>query len=305
MGSPLFAEHAIGDVLEWLWDAVAEPVLTVLGITGRPQPGGAWPRLCWCPSGFLSLLPLHAAGHHATRAEAVPRTAMDRVVSTYTPTVQALSSPPSAGDGLKACEYLVVVMPRTPGASDLPGASVEARFLRGLFGDRVRLLGAVDGRPPATVADVLEALPASRCVHFGCHALSDINAPSAGGLLLEDGRERLLSVRDLIEMDLDGLELAFLSACDTARPSPALLDEVVHLASAFRVAGYPHVVATLWEIGDRSAAYITERFYRALSEHESPAAALHRAVRQLREDLPGRPSQWAAHIHVGAANIRE
>jgi hypothetical protein len=63
------------------------------------------------------------------------------------------------------------------GAADLPGASVEARFLRGLFGDRAQLLGAVDGQPPATVADVLKALPESRWVHFGCHAPSNMEAP--------------------------------------------------------------------------------------------------------------------------------
>jgi CHAT domain-containing protein len=102
-------------------------------------------------------------------------------------------------------------------------------------------------------------------------------------------------------MDLDGAEMAFLSACGTARPAPAVLDEVVHLASTFGVADYPYVLATLWEVSDRSAAYISEHFYRGLAERENSiaaaAASLHGAVPQLREDLPDRPSQWAAHIH--------
>jgi CHAT domain-containing protein len=165
------------------------------------------------------------------------------------------------------------------------------------------LLGAVDGRPPATVADVLEALPTSRWAHFACHALSDLTQPSSSRLLLGDGRDHPLSIMDVLELDLGGVELAFLSACATARPAPNLIDEVVHLASAFRMAGYRHVVATLWPVGDRSAALISEQFYRGLAERGNSAAAapiaLHAAVRQLRDRIPDRPSKWAAHVHVG------
>lgn len=34
--------------LEWLWDAVAGPVLHQLGIIGPPGEDDPWPRLCWC-----------------------------------------------------------------------------------------------------------------------------------------------------------------------------------------------------------------------------------------------------------------
>ncbi|WP_446685426.1 hypothetical protein [Kibdelosporangium aridum] len=56
--------HTILDILAWLWDKIAEPVLTRLGYTGPPAPGEAWPRMWWCPTGRLALLPLHAAGHY-------------------------------------------------------------------------------------------------------------------------------------------------------------------------------------------------------------------------------------------------
>ena len=63
------------DVLDWLWDAVAEPVLAVLGRTGPPSDGEPGPRVWWCPTGPLTVLPIHAAGHHPrhrTSAAAVP-----------------------------------------------------------------------------------------------------------------------------------------------------------------------------------------------------------------------------------------
>ena len=56
--------HTILDVLAWLWDALAEPVLTTLGYDTTPKAGAPWPRIWWCPIGPLTVLPIHAAGHH-------------------------------------------------------------------------------------------------------------------------------------------------------------------------------------------------------------------------------------------------
>ena len=304
VGTPLFAEYAIQQVLAWLWDCVTEPVLNALGFSGPPDAKDPWPTVCWCPSGFLSLLPLHAAGHHETRSAANPRTVMDRVISTYTATVGTLLEPMSR-DKASPCDLVVVAMPSTPGAQDLPGAALEAQSLGSLFGNRARLLGDVNGGSPATVSAVLATLPLCRWAHFACHAFSDIIRPSSSRLVFADGTEHPLTFRELTSLDLDDTKMAFLSACATGRPAPALLDEVVSLASAFTLVGYTHVVATLWPVGDRSAAFIAESFYRQIQRQnnasDTAALALHSAIRQLRDQAPGRPSKWAAHIHVGRA----
>ena len=104
-GGRAAAEQRLGDTLGWLWDALAGPVLDRLGITGPPRDGQPWPRLWWCVSGLLSFLPVHAAGHHDTRADAAPATVIDRVISSYTPTLRALTharrpGPAAAGDGV-------------------------------------------------------------------------------------------------------------------------------------------------------------------------------------------------------------
>ncbi|MEV6955567.1 CHAT domain-containing protein [Streptomyces sp. NPDC051183] len=123
----LAAQDVLTSVLGWLWDAVAEPVLTRLGHTRQPEEGQPWPRLWWAPGGVLGALPLHAAGHHTDLAAdgadgAGRRTVMDRVVSSYTPTLRALRHARAQArrqrTGPVAHRALLVAMPVTPGLPD-------------------------------------------------------------------------------------------------------------------------------------------------------------------------------------------
>jgi tetratricopeptide (TPR) repeat protein len=290
------AEDAISAVLAWLSDTVTGPVLDHLGYSTAHPEDVPWPRVWWCPSGFLSLLPLHAAGHHEPvhdRGDAV----VDRVVSSTTPTLRALlhaRRPPGGGDP----RILVVRMPVTPGEQDLPGAAHDAETLTSLWSDAVTVVGLV-GEAPATCADVTALLPQRNWVHFACHGASDLTDPSASRVLLVD---RALTVTDLTQTWLPDAELAFLGACTTAR-SGLLADEPIHLAAACQLAGYRHVVASLWAIDDVTTAALTGRFYRELksagSQAESAAHALHRATRLLRAMHRRTPSRWAPFTHAG------
>ena len=57
--------------------------------------------------------------------------------------------------------------------------------------------------------------------------------------------------------------LAFLSACNTADVRGDIPDEAVHLASAFQLIGFEHVIGTAWPVPDHTALAVTERFYAA------------------------------------------
>jgi hypothetical protein len=117
------AANRMARTLGWLWDTVAGPVLDALGITGPPRDGEPWPRLWWCPSGVLSFLPLHAAGHHDTAYDTV----LDRVVCSVTPTLRALAhSRRAAGSPSRrrADRAVVVAMPK-PQASIMPTCRVS------------------------------------------------------------------------------------------------------------------------------------------------------------------------------------
>jgi len=304
---PRATEERLTAVLGWLWDAIAGPVLARLGLTGPPVSGEEWPRLWWCLPGLPSFLPLHAAGHHDTKADAVPQTVLDRVMSSYTPSVRALlyarRAHPADGaenrdpaDGQE--DILVVAMPTTPGAGSLPFAGYEADLLGQRFPGRTRTLTGTG----ATYATVIQALARARLVHFACHGTADLANPSASYLSLYDHERRPLTVSDVARLRLEHADLAFLSACSTARPGTRLTDEAIHLASAFQLAGYRHVIGTLWPVIDSAAAKVSKGIYSDLAgagTTDASAAALHTITRELRDQQLDAPSAWASHIHSG------
>lgn len=287
--------RTLSGTLGWLWDTIAAPVLGHLGLRG-PAQGTPWPRLWWCPTGWLSFLPLHAAGHgHPDSGTWV----MDRAVSSYTPTLRALVRA-RAGlvTGTPALPSpLVVALPDTPGAAPLPGVAREAELLSELFPGARLMTG-----PDATVEAVGGALDAHPWVHFSCHGVSELLNPSESGLILYDGK---LTVSDVATRRPVTPQLAMLSACSASQGGIELSDEAVQLASSFQLAGYPHVIGTLWPIADKLATHLTEAFYTALAEDIArgrpidPAAALHHPVRALRDRYAQAPHLWAAHIHTG------
>ncbi|GAA1530725.1 hypothetical protein GCM10009730_44990 [Streptomyces albidochromogenes] len=325
-GDRIAAQRSLRGVLEWLWEAAAEPVLTAMSTTpgGPPGPdaGEPLPRVWWVPGGLMGLLPLHAAGFHTDPGAGPPRrTVMDRVISSYTPTVRALRHArrnlprPSPTDDLRS---LIVAMPSTPGLSPLDHAAEEARRIRALLPHPVQLTrpgpAADDHQPPPrsdtpTTAAVLARLPQYAVAHFACHAESDRTDPSQSRLLLGDHATTPLTVAALARINLTDARLAYLSACSTADPgSPDLLDEAIHLTSAFQLAGFPHVIGTLWPINDRLAADIAESFYTHLTpgppggalDPARSATALHHTIRAIRDRYPATPSLWAGYLHSGA-----
>jgi hypothetical protein len=289
---PAGVRSVIKEVLAWMWDTVAGPVLDALGHTAVPA-GDSWPRVWWCPTGPLTALPLHAAGRAPDSA------VLDRVVSSYTPTLRALSRAQPAADQT-APRILLVAMPTTPYLRDgapLAEARQEADTVIEIFPDAHTLRVGEQ----ATRHEVLADLGTHAYAHFACHGGIDQDQPQQSGLFLADGR---LSIDELSRQELPpgSARLAFLSACDTGSPSTALPDEAVTMAAALQIAGFHHVIATLWPIRDSIAPEAARIFYQALTATAPggwrPAEALHAAVRHLRSDH-GDPADWVPYIHCG------
>ena len=293
--------HVVLDNLEWLWDVVAEPVLTALGHTSRPEADSPWPRVLWCPTGPLTALPIHAAGHHPRLRTATADSTdcvLDRVISSYTTTLTALtrSRQPLARSPVR---QLTVGMAITPGLPPLPAVPTEMKVLARHFTPSElnhQLVGS-----QATQAAVLSAMATHSLVHLACHASQQHADPTSSGFALWDGR---LTITDLAGQPTQRRDLAFLSACQTATGSVRNLDEAIHLAAAMQFLGYRHVIATLWTIADSPAPEVADNVYKTLSQSGTPdpdrtGEALHQAIHSLRQADPTNPLLWAPYIHLG------
>ncbi|MFJ8158494.1 CHAT domain-containing protein [Streptomyces sp. NPDC094468] len=300
-GAAEAAETEIDGILTDLWDVVTGPVLDALGhhtVADGPLPDR--PRVWWCPAGALSALPLHASGRTETRFDDVPLTVPDRVVSSYTPTLDSLLPRSTGGTGGAPAHTLVVATATAPGVradAEDPNTLTEADAVTRLApGPVTRLIG-----PDATRARVEEALGTARRAHFACHADTDPRDPAAGRLRLADHDDRPFDVTAISALDLSAAEFAFLAACSTAAPGLRNPDEAVHLASGFRLAGFRQVVGTLWPLFGDPVLAVVEYVHAAVaaSGPEVAAAALHEAVLDLRSTWSDQPSVWAGLLHVG------
>ncbi len=315
----LTGEARIFQVLAWLWDNAAGPVMDALGYRDTHRRGTPWPRVWWAPGGHLGQLPLHAAGHYAGQPSGDHGTwnVMNRVISSYTPTIRALGYAREQAARSRPGKSLIVAAPSVPGSRALEWAASEAAALLSFLPEPVLLAdpgltgpaGGIEAGPPTQKA-VLGQLPGCSIVHFACHADTDLADPSRSRLLLADHDNAPLTVSSLAPVKLDHAQLAYLSACRTAiTDNVKLIDESIHLTSAFQLAGFPHVIGTLWDIEDEGAATIASDFYKRLAigvpvpghlDTLRAAHALHEVTLALRGRFPGRPSLWAAYTHSGA-----
>ncbi|KAF2135190.1 uncharacterized protein K452DRAFT_281871, partial [Aplosporella prunicola CBS 121167] len=215
-------------VLEWLWDAVALPILEALGFQSFIQDDN-WPRIWWIPMGHLSLFPLHVAGRHVEKST---ETVLDRVMSSYSPSIKA----PLYGNqhSKKNVRHigkenaLLVSIQDTPGNSSLSFAAQEVAKIKELCPSMqlnpVELL-------QKSRKEIIRCLRTSKIFHFASHVYSDPVEPSQSSLLLSDWQESPLTIVDLRDQRLQENSpfLGYLSACSTGtNNAEQLADEAIH-----------------------------------------------------------------------------
>jgi hypothetical protein len=302
------AHHRVDVMLrelqEWMWDSFVQRILNKVGFTATPEGDvSTWPRMWWCPTGPLTVLPVHTAGyHHDMVGTGGPtHTVLDRVVSSYTPTLRALlrarrpdDRPSAAGKEFE--RLLFVDVPDVPGQVRIDNAAERSALFEAFAEDRRTVLGVNDATPDAVQA----ALADHRWVHFSCHGDQDLDDPTQGGLRLRDG---MLTVNS-IAAGLFHSDFAGLSACKTAFGGLALLDEAITLASALHYTGYRHVIAALWSVDNQASAEVFSFLYRTIAadgrlEPDRAPATLHEVVRQMRDREPGWPHRWTPFTHTG------
>jgi tetratricopeptide (TPR) repeat protein len=241
-------------------------------------------RLIIVPHGVLHYLPFGAFRDPSTR-----RYLIEDYTITYAPSASSIRFLRDKETPVKG-KALVIGAPA--GVSpELPGAMREATMV----GTRLHSVPMVAA---AAKESLLYHLKGDvDLLHIAAHGFYEADTPLFSRLALAegDGSDGNLEVHEILsDVDLTGVNLVVLSACQTALGKVTAGDEIVGLTSALLYAGTPGVISTLWEIGDDAAATLMDHFYDRLLHGDSAADALRFAQLQLLHgDYPD-PRQWAA-----------
>jgi CHAT domain-containing protein len=158
----------------------------------------------------------------------------------------------------------------------LPQAEPEARQVAALY-EQPGVL--VEG--DATKENFLRASVSKDVLHFAGHAVVDLESPRRSVLLFAgNSAEALepLTLGELFDAGLGGARLVVLSACRAQDSLAEDREGLLGLAGAFFAAGVPEVLASPWDVNDRSSLPVMVAFHREYRKHRSAGVAFRQAV---------------------------
>ena len=249
-------------------------------------------RLVIVPDGVLNYVPFAALPGNGTTVLG------DDFIVTYLPAAAALKR---AGNEEHAGRTLLAM---APSETQLPNTSGEVRSIGEIFPEG-SLVVAGKG---ATKTLFKRVAGDYDYIHLATHGSLNRNAPLLSSLQLQpdgqnDGR---LELYEILNLKLHA-RLVTLSACETALGSGYFTDtpagdEFVGMTRAFLGAGSDSVLASLWEVNDKSTRILMVSFYRHFRQ-VGAAEALAMAQGELRRTNSRYrdPYYWAPFVLVGMA----
>jgi CHAT domain-containing protein len=177
---------------------------------------------------------------------------------------------------------------------DLPYAEAEVESIKKNIPQTTIFL-----KREATKEKAKEMIGNYDIVHFAARGIYEESAPMKSGLLLSsaepnDGR---LTTGEIFKLKFKG-RVVLMSACKALPGLSSTGVEIAALNRSFLYAGSPSVVATTWNIEDKSTANFMDIFYRNLKKNESIADSLRFTQNEMIK-LGYTPYDWAAFILTG------
>jgi CHAT domain-containing protein len=188
----------------------------------------------------------------------------------------------------------------------LPEAEQEVRALGRLYGvSRSKVYIGPEASEDRVKTDAGNA----RVLHFATHGMLNNASPMYSHLVLAQGdtnEDGLLEAWELMQMDLK-VDLAVLSACETARGRASAGEGVIGLTWAMFVAGVSSTVVSQWKVESASTRDLMLGFHRQLlttpATVKAPATkaqALRQAALNVMKNPETRhPFYWAGFVLVG------
>jgi tetratricopeptide (TPR) repeat protein len=225
---------------------------------------------------------------------------IERSDVTYLPSAQFLAKPSSTWrfSAPWARQIMAIGEPSSTDVfgeqwSPLPASGKEIRDIAALLPGRAELHMRNDANK-----SVLARVRGVPVLHFATHAFVDSENPDRSRILLASG---YLYQEEVYDLDLAGVDLVTLSACDTAHGNFVRGETVEAFSQAFLAAGAATTLTTLWKVDDALTAEFMRQFYAALAQGESKAGALRTAkLRFLHSNTSLADSRvWAAFVLHG------
>ena len=165
----------------------------------------------------------------------------------------------------------------------------------------------------ASKDNFLKIAPDAAVIHLAMHGEVHDKEPLYSKLIFTPTTDSLdayqLYAYELYNMQLRA-DLAVLSACNTGYGEIQRGEGVMSLSRAFKYAGCPNIVMSLWQANDKSSKQIMLDFFEGLKANQRKDVALHTAqaayLKRIQEgDLSfeyGHPHYWANFVLVGDGN---
>jgi CHAT domain-containing protein/tetratricopeptide (TPR) repeat protein len=237
--------HAtLKSALETLAHVLLAPVVSKLPQQGR--------HIIFMPPGALALFPLHAAPLPSMDGELL----CDRYQVSYIPSIKLLVNCQNKSSRRATESVYAVINPQED--PQLTFTYLEGAALASVFAESKIYEG-----PEGTKDALIDGIGSHSYLHFSCHGEYNEFEPGKSGLVLAD--DDVLTVDELLKgkIDLSGLRMVTLSACETGMIDifKGNAEEHVGLPSGFMLAGVPCIVSSLWTVPDISSAILMEQFY--------------------------------------------
>ncbi|MGC2636422.1 MAG: CHAT domain-containing protein [Acidobacteriaceae bacterium] len=249
-------------------------------------------HLCICPHGPLHFYPFHLLG-----PEEQPL-AKDWCV-TYLPHPFLLGR--KTHRVAEMCELTSVGINFAAGnqfnLSELMESEDEAIAIAQAYGGRANLLIG----SKATKKHIMKALANSHRVHISTHGLHNISAPSFQCIFVQPdpADDGMINAYELLQLDLRGLDLITLSACETALGRFDVADNLRGIPAALLIAGASTVVGSLWNVESETATFFFTAFYQKLDEKHGKRDSFFEAQALTRDKFP-KYRDWGAFQFMGS-----
>jgi hypothetical protein len=249
-------------------------------------------RLVIAPHGSNRFVPLHLVGPPGDLLA-------DRFTVSYITSLAQLTLEPPVlrHDGVGVFGLSYADQPRLPRLDD---SGAEAEAIAAACGATAVLDEA------ATEEAFKRALESKRYVHLRAHGKLFLDAPSFHTVFLHpDGREDgRLRAYELLPLDLTGLELVTLGACETALGRVDRSDNPRGLPAALLLAGAQAVIGTLWPVLASASTCFFTQLYRALVEDGGDVAAAFAVAQRATRELRPQYRDWGAFYLTGGLGQR-